>query len=104
VALAFANDFFRRRSAVSNLHAAIASFGIRTIFKNWLACAALAQYHQGFIDRYAGQPCRKTRVFAEPLQIQERALKRSLHGVFRILLISKYAESRAVSCELVTLI
>jgi hypothetical protein len=49
----FAKDFFRRRPAVRNLEVTIHLIGIYPVLKKWFPYAALAQQHQGFVDRYA---------------------------------------------------
>jgi hypothetical protein len=49
----FAKDFFRRRPAVRNVEVTVPLIGIHPVLKKWFPCAALAQQHQGFVDRYA---------------------------------------------------
>jgi hypothetical protein len=98
----FAKGFFRRWAAVRNVELTVPLIGIHQVLKKSFPCAALAHQHQGFIDRYAREPGRESRVFAESLQVNKHSLKRPLHHIFRILLIAKYAESRAISPKLVT--
>jgi hypothetical protein len=69
-----------------------------------LLCAALAQQHQGFVDDYSGEPGRESGVLAEPLQVHECPLKRALHRVFRVLLIAKDADGRAIDFTLVPVV
>ena len=70
-ALAFAEDFFWRRSAVRNLHGTIIVLIIQTIFLKRLSYAALAQQHQGFVDDYPREPRRETGFLAKPLQVHD---------------------------------
>jgi hypothetical protein len=49
----FAKGFFRRRPSVSNVEVTEPLIGIHPVLKKWLPCAALAQQHQCFVDRYA---------------------------------------------------
>src|SRR5208282_4914474 len=103
-AFAFAKDFFWCRSTVSNLHATITLCSIHAIFMKRLSSAAPAQQYQGFVDDDPGKPGRESGVFAEPLQVHECSLKRALHRIFRILLIAKDAEGRAIDLALVPVV
>ena len=86
------------------LHASITLCSIQIIFMKRLSCAALAQQHRGFADDYLGEPGRESGVFAEPLQVHDCPLKRAHHRIFRILLIAKDTEGRAIGFALVTLV
>jgi len=103
-AFAFAKDFFWSRSTIGNLHATVTLRSIHTILMKRLSCAELAQQHQGFVDDYPGEPGRESGIFTEPLQVHECPLKRALHCIFRILLIAKDAEGRAIGFALMTLV
>ncbi|HTA60716.1 MAG TPA: hypothetical protein VK805_21360 [Candidatus Baltobacteraceae bacterium] len=101
---AFAEDFFWCRSAIGNLHATLTLRNVHPLFVKRLSRAALAQQHQRFVDDYPGEPGRKSGVFAESLQIHEYPLKGALHRIFRVLLIAKDAEGRAIGFALMTFV